>query len=244
MCDNELTMDSLFHGHLKVLQKTKGYRFSVDAVILAHFPIVKKSEIVLDLGCGCGIIPLIIAYRHPEVQLFGLELQEELFLLASENARLNGLEDRIRILRGDLRVPEKAFEGSFADWIVCNPPYRRKLSGRLNLDSEKAMARHEVSASLPQILKAAAFFLKPGGRLAIIYPARRSAGLLSGLHTVKLEPKRLQIVYSYPGGEGILVLVEARKNSGEELKILPPFFIYNEDRGYSEAMAALYEQRG
>jgi tRNA1(Val) A37 N6-methylase TrmN6 len=250
-------MDTLFHGKIKVIQNKSGYRFSIDAVILAHFPNFKDKDIVVDIGCGCGVIPLIIAYRRPQVRLFGLELQEELFDLARRNVITNGLEDRITIQQGDLKNPEGIFfapanlpearpmvrPAAYADWVVSNPPYGRSSSGRLNPKGEKALARHEIAASLWDVLKAARYFLKPRGRAAIIYPARRTASLLSAMRETGLEPKRLQVVYSYPGDEGRFVLVEAVKNGGEGLKILPPFFIYDQARRYSPEMQRLYEYR-
>jgi len=132
---------------------------------------------------------------------------------------------------------------AYADWVVSNPPYGRSSSGRLNPKEEKALARHEIAASLLDVLKAARYFLKPRGRAAFIYPARRTAGLISAMRETGLEPKRLQVVYSYPGDEGSFVLVEAVKDGGEELKILPPFFIYDQARRYSPEMQRLYKDR-
>jgi len=197
----------------------------------------------VDIGCGCGVIPLIIAYRRPQVRLFGLELQEELFDLARRNVIANGLEDHITIQQGDLKNPEGIFPAVYADWVVSNPPYGRSSSGRLNPKEEKALARHEIAASLLDVLRAARYFLKPHGRAAFIYPARRAAGLISAMREAGLEPKRLQVVYSYPGDEGRFVLVEAVKDGGEELKILPPFFIYDQTRRYSPEMQGRYEDR-
>ncbi|TSA13173.1 MAG: tRNA1(Val) (adenine(37)-N6)-methyltransferase [Deltaproteobacteria bacterium] len=253
LCAPEETLDTLFHGKIRVIQKKSGYRFSIDAVILAHFPNFKEKDIVADIGCGCGVIPLIIAYRRPQVRLFGLELQEDLFDLARRNVIANGLEDRITIQQGDLKNPEGIFfapanlpmarPSAYADWVVSNPPYGRSSSGRLNPKEEKALARHEIAASLLDVLKAARYFLKPRGRAAFIYPARRTAGLISAMRETGLEPKRLQVVYSYPGDEGSFVLVEAVKDGGEELKILPPFFIYDQARRYSPEMQRLYKDR-
>lgn len=214
----------------------------------------------MDIGCGCGVIPLIIAYRRPQVRLFGLELQKELFDLSRRNVIANGLEDRITIQQGDLRNPEGIFfapvkdtpgranlpearPAAYADWVVSNPPYGRSSSGHLNPKEEKALARHEIAASLSDVLRAARYFLKPRGRAAIIYPARRAAGLISAMREMGLEPKRLQVVYSHPGDEGRFVLVEAVKDGGEELKILPPFFIYDQYRRYSPEMQRLYKDR-
>lgn len=240
-CGPEETMDSLFQGKLKVIQRKSGYRFSVDAVILAHFPNFKERDVIVDLGCGCGVVSLILAYRMPGIRLLGVELQEDLFDLARRNIALNGVEDRITVEQGDLKKPEKIRPAAFADWVISNPPYGRSFSGRLNPTEEKAMARHEIKASLSDVIRAARYFLKPHGRAAIIYPARRAAGLMATMRQMAVEPKRLQVVYSYPQSEGQFVLVEAVKDGGEEMKILPPFFIYDQPGQYSAAMQRLYE---
>lgn len=223
------------------MQRKTGYRFSIDAVILAHFPTLKEKDVVVDLGCGCGVISLIVAYRMPQVKLLGLELQEELFDLARRNVSLNGFESRITVQQGDLKNPEKVFPAAWADWVISNPPYGRSASGRLNPEEERALARHEIKASHLDVLTATRYFLKPNGRAAFIYPARRAAGLISAMRRMALEPKRLQIVHSYPKSEGNFVLIEAVKDGGEELKILPPFFIYDQARQYSSEMQRLYE---
>ncbi len=128
------------------------------------------------------------------------------------------------------------------DWVVCNPPYGKLATGRVNPQDEQAVCRHEIEADLADIIRAISYSLKNRGRTALIYPANRAAVLLAGLKAAALEPKRLQIIHSYPGSQGKLVLIEAMKNGGEELVILPPFFIYEEAGGkYSAAMARLYE---
>ena len=125
---------------------------------------------------------------------------------------------------------------------MSNPPYRRSESGRVNPISEEAFARHELNGSLDTVLAAAAYAVKTRGKVAVIYPASRGAALISEMKKKRMEPKRMQVVYSYPDGDGKLVLIEAVKGGGEELGILPPFYVYNEKNGgYSEDMARCYE---
>ena len=238
----DLTSDTLFDGRLNCLQPRQGYRFSIDAILLAHF--IKPDPVgnILDLGAGCGVISLILAHRWPNLRLTGLELQNSLAFAFQRNIELNHLADRLNLIRGDLRkIKEVLSAGSFAQ-VVCNPPYYKCGSGRCNPDSEQAIARHEIMADLEDTVKAAFFAVKNKGRVAFIYPAERGAALLTSLHRHRLEPKRLQIVYSYPGGPGRLILVEGIRGGGEELQILPPFYIYQEpnSRQYSPEMAALY----
>jgi tRNA1Val (adenine37-N6)-methyltransferase len=238
----ELTDDTLFAGRLICRQHRDGYRFSVDAVLLAHFFTPRPAESILDLGCGCGVIPLILAYRWSNLNLTGLELQPQLAALARRNVTDNGLAARIAVVGGDLRAIGSLFGPGQFQRVVCNPPFYRSEGARLNLDPERRLARHEVAVELAEVVAAAAWLLHKGGRVDLVYPAERLAALLAALREAELEPKRLQVVHSFPGGPGKLVLVEALKGGGEELEILPPFFIYQQQGGeYSPEMARCYE---
>lgn len=238
---NSPKADSLFDGRLYCYQKEDGYRFSVDAVLLSHFMPFQAGTRVLDLGAGCGIVSLVLSYRYPPLQITALELQPTLFSLLQKNIQANGLQDHITPIQGDLREIKKHVQaGCFAS-VLCNPPYRKIDTARQNKKSEQALARHEVTATLSDVVEAAFFALKTGGRLALVYPANRGASLLSELKKRTLEPKRLQVVYSYPGCPGKLVLVEAVKGGGEELEILPPFYVHAEPGGsYTPEMASMY----
>ena len=232
---------SLFDGRLVCLQHRHGYRFSIDAVMLAHFIVPAPGERLLDLCAGCGVISLILAYRHPSLTLTALEVQPALAGLARESARRNGLGDRITVLTGDCRQIRTLVGAGGFDRVVVNPPYRRVDTGRRNPQSEQAIARHELLANIEQVAQAAAFALRTRGRVALVYPAVRLASLLRALDEVALAPKRLRMVHSYPGDVARLVLVEAVKNGGEELAVLPPLFLYQERGGeYTAEVAAWY----
>lgn len=235
------TDDSLFNGRIRCLQHRRGYRFSLDAVLLAHFITTRPGVEILDLGCGSGIVALILAYRHPSSRLTGLELQPALVKLARENVALNNWQERIRIVEGDLRRIDQVIEAEQFDCLVSNPPYRREGTGRLNSEAEKLLARHEITADVASVVSSAAWALKKKGRGAFIYPASRGATLLYELKKQGLEPKRLQAVYSYPASPAALILVEAVKGGGEELAVLPPFHVYQAPGGeFSAEMAAYY----
>ncbi len=237
----DCTRDTLFDGRLHCVQHRDGYRFSIDAVLLAHFVTLKPGDHVLDLCAGCGIISLIIAYRWPHVRLTAFELQPQLAALIRRNRRLNDLDGRLRIIEGNCRQLHELVEpGAFA-WVLCNPPYRKPASGRQNPGLEQTVARHEVAIDLNGVIRAISWALKTRGRAALIYPASRAGALLAALTANGLEPKRLRIVYSYPGSVGKLVLVEAVKGGGEELAVLPPCYIYARPGGeYSEETARCY----
>ena len=238
-----LTDDTLFDGNLVCRQHRDGYRFSVDAVLAASFCTPPPQGKILDLGCGCGVIGLILCHRHPGLQVTGLELQPKLAKLAADNAAANGLADRLRIQEGDLRRISDFLSPESFDCVVTNPPYRRTGSGRVNAQGECAIARHEVTADMDAVLVAAAFCVKNRGSVTCIYPAVRLATLLAALPKQRLVPKRLQPVYSYPeDDQARLIMVEAVKNGGEGMHVLPPLYIYQyADGPYSATMAALYQ---
>ena len=115
--DRELTEDTLFEGGIRCLQHRTGYRFSIDAVLLGNFVEPKPSDRILDLGSGCGVIPLILAYRNPTASITGLEIQPELAALARKNAALNNWQDRIEVISGDLREIGNYIKPESFDWI-------------------------------------------------------------------------------------------------------------------------------
>ncbi len=237
------TRDALFDGRLTVLQKSGGYRFSVDAILLAGLTRVRPRDRVADLGTGCGVVLLVMAYRGQGRLLTGIELQSDLACLARENVQVNGFEDRIRILEADFRHLNGSghLAAGSVDLVVSNPPYRRVHSGRINPEDEKAVARHELEGSVGDVIAAASYLLPAKGRLAIVYPASRLDHLIVEVRSRGFSPKELTVVFSNRADQGRLVHLQCLKGGGEELKINPPFFIYREPGVYTEAMEALYK---
>lgn len=226
------TLDS-WHGLLHLYQKKNGYRFSLDAPLLADFVRLQVSDRVLDLGTGCGIISLILSLKSPTIRLTGLEIQPGLIALADRNRRLNRREGQIRLIRGDISTLPRLFRDSCFDAVVSNPPYRPLRTGRINPRTEKALARHEVLTDLPRLMTGVRHVLKDQGRLFLIYPARRLAALMAAARGEGLEPKRLRLVHSFAGSRGAWTLLEALKNGKEELTILPPLPVYERPGVYS-----------
>lgn len=244
-CKRQLTQDTLYNGELICRQYSDGYRFSVDAVLAAHFCRVTGSLQVLDLGCGSGIIGLVLAYLHPQITLQGLDIQEDLVALARENVEKNKLGKRFEVVQADVCHIRDTLPAESFDLVVCNPPYRKCGSGRLNRGDQAAIARHELKADLRDMLAAAAYSVKNRGTVVVVYPAVRFAHLAAVFAEKKLALRRLQSVYSYPEDEQArLVLVEAVKNGGEECRILVPFYIYaGKDGAYSSQMQGMYDPK-
>ena len=154
------TVDGILGGQLRIIQKEKGYRFSLDALLLAHFVRLKEEEHVLDMGAGNGIISLILARRWECGKIVGVEIQEELVDMAKRSVEMNNLEDKVSIRQGDIRKIESLFDSQSFDAVILNPPYRRRSSGRINPDYQKAVARHEIKGSLNDFLRAVGYVLK------------------------------------------------------------------------------------
>ncbi|MCI5194101.1 MAG: methyltransferase domain-containing protein [Candidatus Electrothrix sp. AW5] len=239
-----LTNDTLFNGRLVCQQHRNGYRFSLDAVLLAHFCQPASGARILDLGTGCGVIGLVLCYRYPDIQVTGLELQPALAELAQGNIRANSLEDRFSVEQGDFRKikQKRQVQAESYDLVLSNPPYHKVGCGRISREDECALARHELTADPDAVMAAAAFAVKNRGTVTCIYPAERLATVTAVMMNKRLILKRIQPVYSSPQDhQARLVMLEAIKNGGEGLCLLPPLYIYQYPDGpYSEEVAAMY----
>jgi tRNA1Val (adenine37-N6)-methyltransferase len=205
------TLDDLYPAGLKIIQAKRGYRFSLDPVLLWAFSRVASGETVADLGTGSGVVPLLLAACTGAQKIVGVEIQPELADRARRSVQLNSLQDKIDILEGDLRELGGRLAPQAFDVVVTNPPFRRPGTGRQAPVTERAAARHELFGGLADFLRTAAFLLRDGGRFYIVYLAERLAELLAGMQALRLEPKRLRCVHPRSGEGANLVLVEGRK---------------------------------
>lgn len=233
--------EDLLYGDLKVIQKKEGYRFSMDAVLLANFITVKQNERIIDLGTGCGVIPLIIAFRNPTTIITAVEIDESAALMAKKSVEMNNLSEHISIVAKDVKDLSNSYSSGSFDVVVTNPPYGKLNSGRVSPNSKRAAARHEVSGTLDDFLESASYLLKFRGRLAIIYPATMLADLIVKMLEINLEPKKLQTIYTGKDKKAKLVIIEAVKGGGKELEVLKPLYIYDDDGNYTEEFKAMYQ---
>lgn len=238
----EITRDTLFEGRLVVYQRKNGYRFAVDSVLLAGLTRVRDGDTVVDLGCGCGVVGLILLYRYPGLRIIGIEIQDSLCELANLNASENGYSGRMVVYKGDFREIDKFVDRESVDVVVSNPPYRRVMSGRLNPDGEKAVARHELFATIDDVFSSAAKILRPKGKVAVIYPAFRLDDLIVAAWKHGFRAKWLTMIYSDLESPAMLVHAECVKGAGQEVRVAPPFCIYEKSsRTYTPQMQRLYE---
>jgi tRNA1Val (adenine37-N6)-methyltransferase len=219
------TLDSLSNGKLKILQNKEGYRFSIDAVLLSQFVKIRRDEKVIDLGTGCGVLPLLLSQKAKTSLFVGVEIQKSLAECATKNAALNDLKDRLSILHQDLRQIKTSFPPGSFNVVVSNPPYRKYRTGRINLSAEKSIARHEIKATLDDLVSIGSYLLPHKGRCYLIFPASRTADLLVALRKKDLEPKRVQFIHPRAGESAKFILVESVKSSGIELNVLPPLIL-------------------
>ena len=235
------TTDSFFNGQIRVKQYRSGYRFSIDAVLLASQAYPQAADKVVDLGTGCGIIALIMAYRRKDITVYAVEIQADLTQLAISNVKANLLEDRITVLDMDMKKLKPDATSGPVDLVVSNPPYRRSGSGRINPDNQRAVARHELKANLYDVVRTARRMLKTSGRFVTIYPAGRTADILSQMRVAGVEPKFIRTIHSGPSSDAKLILIEGVKGGNPGLKIAPPLFVYDQNGDYTDEVQRMFE---
>ncbi len=229
---DDLTLDSICN--IRLYQRKKGYRFSLDAVLLARFVKVhKRIKLIADLGAGSGVIGLIIAKSFPWTSVHLYEIQDSLYELCKTNITLNGLDKRVEAFRRDIRDIQGEHRERY-DMVVTNPPFRASGTGAVSPYDERALARHELTLTLEELLCVCSSILKNRGYFYIIYHAQRMGELVSLMRNQRLEPKRIRPVYPLLHRDATMVLVEAVKNGGIELRLEPPLIVYSRKGEYTE----------
>jgi tRNA1Val (adenine37-N6)-methyltransferase len=230
---DSLTHDTFFSGKITIRQSRAGYRYSIDTVILAHHVKPKPGDQILDLGTGCGIVPIMLAFQCPGADFYGVEIQPELADIASWNVRENCMENQIKIMCRDMKTLNQNQFQTPMDIVVSNPPYRRVAAGRINPNSQRAVARHEIRATLPGVVAVAGRMLRTAGKFIIIYSAERLTDLLVQLRSARIEPKFIRFIHSKEETGAKLILLQGLKEGKPGLKVGAPLVIYGADGDYS-----------
>ena len=233
-------IDDLERNGYRIIQDTKRFCFGMDAVLLSGFARVKEGAHVLDLGTGTGIIPILLEAKTKAEHLTGLEIQEDSADMARRSVLLNGLEDKIDIVTGDIKEAESLFDAASFDVITCNPPYMIGKHGITNEGDAKAIARHEILCTLEDIVSRAAKLLKPGGNFFMVHRPFRLAEIMAVLQAYKLEPKRMQLVYPFVDKEPNMVLIEANRGGKPRLTVEKPLIVYKEPGVYMPEIYEIY----
>ena len=231
-------VDSLDHLGRRIIQRRDGFRFAMDAVLLAHFPRYGKNCRVLDLGTGTGAMPLLMAEDAAYVE--ALEIDGEMAGMAARSVLLNGLEKKIRVRRGDYRDIRSLVKPESFDMVIANPPYGGAADGP-HAKGPKAVARQEVAATLSDVVRAARYALRYRGKFAMIHRPLRLAEIFASLAENQLAPKRMRFVEPRAGKPANLVLIEAVQGGASGgLVILPTLRVYGEDGEYTPELLEIY----
>lgn len=236
-------IDDLQINNLKIIQNTEKFCFGMDAVLLANFAAqeIKKKNLVLDLGTGTGIIPLLLWAKAQPKKIIALEIQEQMAEMAKRSVLLNGLEDTIEILQGDIKNPPKEIYPNTYDAIVTNPPYMKNISGLQNPEQSKAISRHEILCSLEDVLRTSKRLLKPRGKFYMIHRSHRLVDILSLMRELHIEPKRIRFIQPTREKAPNLVLIQGIKGSKPEVTIESPLYVYEDNGDYTQEIYDIYQ---
>jgi len=221
------TVNGLLRNRIRVIQALRGYRVSEDAVILARFSTPERGDFVLDAGTGCGAIAFAIAVRAPDVCVVGIEIQDALADRAGRGVKLNGLESRVCIVRGDFRHADRLFRAHSFDGVVSNPPYHALGEGRVSKQSERALARHQLRLPLQDLFQVSGRLLTERGKLWFIYPASRFDAVAGAMKVTGFDPARMLWIHSQRGAAAGLVCIEARPRQWVECVTENHLYLYD-----------------
>ena len=233
-------LDELHRNGYRIIQDPKRFCFGMDAVLLSGFAKVKPGEHVIDLGTGTGIIPILLEAKTKGEMFTGLEIQPESADMAARSVRLNHLEDRVRIVTGDLRQAEQIFGASSFHVVTCNPPYMTDLHGLKNPSEARAIARHEILCTLQDVVSQASRLLMPGGRFYMVHRPFRLAEIITCLCSFGLEPKRMRLVYPFVDKEPNMVIIEGLSGGRSRITVEKPLIVYREQGVYTDEIYEIY----
>lgn len=233
-------LDDLQIKGYRIIQSPGRFCFGMDAVLLSSFAKVKTGEWALDLGTGTGILPILLEAKNKGDSYTGLEIQEESADMARRSVQYNHLEDKVRIVTGDIREAAALFGAASFHVITVNPPYMIGDHGLKNENEAKYIARHEVLCTLEDVLRESGKLLGNKGRFYMVHRPFRLAEILSGMSRHRIEPKRMRLVHPYIDKEPNMVLLEGVKGAHPRMTVEPPLVVYNKDGTYTEELLELY----
>jgi len=236
-------IDDLERNGYKIIQHKDKFCFGMDAVLLSGFATVKEGERVLDMGTGTGIIPILLAAKTDGRAFVGLEIQEESALMAERSVSLNDLNERVKIIKGDIKEASKIFGGATFDVVTCNPPYMTENHGIKNFEEPKAIARHEIKCTLEDVIREASKVLKPGGRFYMVHRPRRLVEIIELMSKYKIQPKGLRMVHPFADREANMLLIEGHRGRKAMMKVEAPLVVYREKGIYTDEILKIYGKK-
>jgi tRNA1Val (adenine37-N6)-methyltransferase len=233
-------LDDLQRNGYQIIQHPGRFCFGMDAVLLSGFAGAGRGEQVLDLGTGTGIIPLLMAAKTEAGHLTGLEIQESSADMARRSVMLNGLEERISIVTGDIKQASSLFAAASFHVITSNPPYMIGGHGLANPNDAKAIARHEICCTLEDVVREAGKLLVESGKFYLVHRPFRLPEIMGICMKYRLEPKRMRLVYPNADKEPRMVLLEAVKGGNPRMKAEKPLILFDASGTYSKEVQEEY----
>ena len=233
-------VDELQRNGYRIIQNENGFCFGMDAVLLSGFARVKKGEQALDLGTGTGIIPILLEAKTEGEHLTGLEIQETSADMAGRSVRLNDLDQKVSIVKGDIKEATDLFGKASFDVVTSNPPYMTGQHGLVNPDMPKAIARHEILCTLEDVISQASALLKENGRFYMVHRPFRLAEIMVMMSRYRLEPKRMKLVYPFADKEPNMVLIEGLKGGRPRITVEKPLIVYQKPGVYTDEIYDIY----
>lgn len=239
--ENERIEDLNRRGY-RIIQNTDDFRFGIDSTFLASFAKVKPGEKVMDLCSGTGIVMILMDARNNCGEYTGLEISSEVVEMATRSIALNHIEDHMRMEEGDVKMVAEKFPKNSFDVLTVNPPYMPKNAGLLNPNSKKAIARHEILCTLSDVIKAAAYLLKPEGRFYMIHRPSRLGEIFHLAKEYNLSPDVIQMIHPHKEDEATMVLVSMCKGAKKMLHVAHPLIIYKNETEYTDEVLRIYRE--
>ena len=208
-----------------IIQDKSKFCYGTDATVLADFVVAKPREKVIDLCSGTGIIPVLLCKQTKCTDFTALELQKDMCDLIKRTVALNQLEDKIKVICEDLKNVKNIYPSGSFDVVTCNPPYMVQGTGKLNESDSVCIARHEIMCTLEDVVSAASYLLKCGGRFYLVHRPERLADIFVHMRKYKLEPKKMTWVCAGPKSAPSLVLIEGQKDRSCGLIITKPLYV-------------------
>lgn len=236
-------VDDLNCKGYQIIQNERLFCFGMDAVLLSSFASVKEGGRALDLGTGTGIIPILMEAKTRGSHYSGLEISAVSADMARRSVKMNGLEEKIEIIQGDIKEAGELFAPASFDTVTSNPPYMIGQHGLVNPDIEKAAARHEILCTLDDVVRAAARLVRPGGHFYMVHRPFRLAEIIGTMLTYKMEPKRMRLVYPYIDKEPNMVLIEAVRGGKSRMTVEKPLIVYEKPGVYTKEILELYGEQ-
>ena len=232
--------EQLCPGGFRFVWEDSLFRPSTDSFLLSSLPRLRPGLRVCDLGCGTGLLALLLLQRQRALQVTGMDIQPAAIALAEQAAEENGLTDHLSFLCADLRQTRQHFVTGSFDLVVCNPPYYPPFSGRIAADSARRTARSETAATLTDICGVAAYLLRWGGSLCLVHKPERLADVICALRAAAMEPKRLRFVQNRAGDAPSLFLIEGCRGGKPGLSLEPPLILKTDSGAPTAELDAIY----